>query len=72
MEFTKNINIITYENEIKKIHNPEGRAYAPLVWDFFQQGCSINFLNPQAYSRYIWQSLSILQESFNSRIDANM
>jgi lysine-specific demethylase/histidyl-hydroxylase NO66 len=36
LDFTQNIDVTTYINGIKEKHNPEGRAYAPLVWDFFQ------------------------------------
>ena len=57
---------------MKQKHNPEGRAYAPLIWDFFQQGCSIRLLNPQTYSKYIWQYLSTLQELFGTCVGANV
>jgi len=72
LEFTTNIDVTTYVNEIKQNHNQEGRAFAPLVWDFFQQGCSIRLLNPQTYSRNCWQYLSTLQELFGTCVGANV
>ncbi|CAF0898292.1 unnamed protein product [Brachionus calyciflorus] len=72
LEFTTNIDIVTYINEEKKKHNPEGRAYAPLVWDFFQQGCSIRLLNPATYSQNVWKYLSILQELFGCCVGSNV
>nr|QDF21452.1 bifunctional lysine-specific demethylase and histidyl-hydroxylase NO66-like protein isoform X1 [Brachionus koreanus] len=72
LEFTTNIDIVTYINDEKKKHNPEGRAYAPLVWDFFQQGCSIRLLNPATYSRNVWKYLSVLQELFGCCVGSNV
>jgi len=72
LEFTTNIDVTTYVNEVKQNHNQEGRAFAPLVWDFFQQGCSIRLLNPQTYSRNCWKYLSTLQELFGTCVGANI
>jgi len=72
LEFTTNIDVTTYINEVKQNHNQEGRAFAPLVWDFFQQGCSIRLLNPQTYSKNCWQYLSTLQELFGTCVGANV
>jgi hypothetical protein len=72
LEFTTNIDIVTYVNEVKQNHNKEGRAFAPLVWDFFQQGCSIRLLNPGTYSKNCWKYLSTLQELFGTVAGANV
>jgi bifunctional lysine-specific demethylase and histidyl-hydroxylase NO66 len=72
LEFTTNIDITTYIDQEKQKHNPEGKAYAPIVWDFFQQGCSIRLLNPQSYSRNIWKYLSLLQELFGTCVGSNV
>ena len=72
LEFTTNIDVTTYVDEEKQKHNPEGRAHAPIVWDFFQQGCSIRLLNPQTYSRNIWKYLSLLQELFGTCVGSNV
>lgn len=72
LEFTTNIDVTTYVDEVKQNHNTEGRAFAPLVWDFFQQGCSIRLLNPQTYSRNCWKFLSTLQELFGTCVGSNI
>ena len=36
MNFTDNIDVVTYVNGKRETHNPTGRAYAPVVWDFYQ------------------------------------
>jgi hypothetical protein len=72
LEFTTNIDVTTYVDQEKENHNPEGRAHAPIVWDFFQQGCSIRLLNPQTYSKNIWKYLSLLQELFGTCVGSNI
>ena len=72
LEFTTNIDVVTYIDQEKKKHNPEGKAYAPIVWDFFQQGCSIRLLNPQTYSKNVWKYLSLLQELFGTCVGSNV
>ncbi|KFU91224.1 Lysine-specific demethylase NO66, partial [Chaetura pelagica] len=42
-----------------------------VVWDFYQNGCSLRLLSPQAFSPSVWQFLSILQEHFGSVAGAN-
>ncbi len=34
--FTDNIDVTTYENGRRETHNPVGRAFAPVVWDYYQ------------------------------------
>lgn len=72
LEYTKNIDVVTYADGERVTLNPEGRAYAPTVWDFYQQGCSIRMRNPQAYSKKLWQMCSLLQEYFGSFVGVNM
>ena len=36
VNFTDNVDVVTYVNGKRETHNPTGRAYAPVVWDFFQ------------------------------------
>ncbi|XP_076464273.1 ribosomal oxygenase 1-like isoform X2 [Babylonia areolata] len=72
LQFGVNIDITSYINDKRETHNPVGRAHAPLVWDFYQKGCSVRFLNPQTYSRNVWKILSVLQEHFNCSVGANM
>ena len=48
-----------------------GRARPAVVWDAYNEGCSIRVLNPHTYSTHIWKLLSCLQEYFGSLVGAN-
>ncbi|CAH1792356.1 unnamed protein product [Owenia fusiformis] len=72
IQFGRNIDVTTYTNGKRETHNPHGKAYAPIVWDYYQNGCSVRFLNPQTYSRNVWKLLSTLQEYFGSCVGANI
>ena len=34
--FTENLDVTSYENGKRETHNPIGRAFAPVVWDYYQ------------------------------------
>ncbi|CAN7999670.1 unnamed protein product [Ixodes hexagonus] len=70
--FTENVDLTTYRGGKRETHNPPGRAHAAVVWDSFQQGCSVRLLNPQTYNRPLWRLCSSLQEFFGSMVGANM
>ena len=70
--FTKNIDLTIYDNDERKTHNPSGKAYPAVVWDYYQNGCSVRLLNPQTYSRSVWKLNSILQELFGTFVGANV
>lgn len=71
--FGENIDVVTYSRSGKReTHNQEGRAYASVVWDYYQQGCSVRLLNPQTYSSRCWKMLSTLQEFFGCFVGANV
>lgn len=70
--FTKNIDITTYIDGKRETHNPKGRAYPRLVWDYYSNGCSIRLLNPQTFSKPMWKLNSLLQEYFGSCVGANV
>ncbi|RWS26515.1 bifunctional lysine-specific demethylase and histidyl-hydroxylase NO66-like protein, partial [Leptotrombidium deliense] len=72
IQFNRNIDVTSYVNGERKTHNPDGRAYPAIIWDYFQNGCSIRFLNPQTYSRSVWKLNSVLQEYFGSFVGANV
>ena len=36
LQFTDNIDVVTYRDNKRETHNPVGRAFAPVVWDYFQ------------------------------------
>ncbi|XP_049872454.1 ribosomal oxygenase 1 [Pectinophora gossypiella] len=69
--FTKNVDITSYVDNERKTHNPEGKAYPHLVWDFYLNGCSIRLLNPQTYIPKLHLMNATMQEFFNSFVGAN-
>lgn len=71
IQFTKNIDITSYEDGKRETHNPEGRAYPHSVWDYYLNGCSIRLLNPQTYIPKLHLLNATMQEFFNSFVGAN-
>lgn len=41
IEFTKNLDVTSYENGVRETHNPDGRALPGTVWGFYRDGCSV-------------------------------
>lgn len=72
IEYTKNIDITSYENGVRETHNPEGRALPPNVWNFYRDGCSIRLLNPQTFVPQIHELNATLQEYFHCMTGANV
>ncbi|KAH3856909.1 hypothetical protein DPMN_099504 [Dreissena polymorpha] len=72
VQFGVNLDVTSYRDGKRETHNPPGRAYRSLVWDFYQNGCSIRLLNPQTYSESVWKMLTTLQEYFGCCVGANV
>ncbi|XP_051954124.1 ribosomal oxygenase 1 [Xyrauchen texanus] len=72
VQYGVNLDVTSYANGKRETHNPPGRALPYTVWDFYESGCSLRMLNPQAFSSTVWQVLSILQEKFGSMAGANV
>ena len=72
VQFTKNLDVTSYTDGKRETHNPEGRAYAPVVWDFYNNGCSLRMLNPQTFDDHVWKLCATLQEFFGSFVGTNM
>ncbi|XP_061890674.1 ribosomal oxygenase 1 isoform X1 [Entelurus aequoreus] len=72
VQYGVNLDVTSYTKGKRETHNPPGRALPFTVWDFYQSGCSLRMLNPQAFSSTVWNVLSILQEFFGSMAGANM
>jgi len=70
--FGKHLNVTTYSGGKRETHDPVGRAYPSVVWDYYQNGCSLRMMNPYTYSKNVWKLLSILQEYFSGNIGANI
>ncbi|KAK9870207.1 hypothetical protein WA026_006290 [Henosepilachna vigintioctopunctata] len=69
--YTRNVDVVIYENETKEILNPEGKANPSALWDFYSNGCSIRVLNPQTYNKKVHLLVSTLQEYFGSMVGVN-
>ncbi|XP_039981107.1 ribosomal oxygenase 1 isoform X2 [Xiphias gladius] len=72
VQYGVNLDVTSYTNGKRETHNPPGRALPFTVWDFYERGCSLRMLNPQAFSSTVWNVLSILQEQFGSMAGANI
>ncbi|NXV88490.1 ribosomal oxygenase 1 [Calonectris borealis] len=71
VRFGTHLDVTSYAEGVRETHNPSGRALPAVVWDFYQNGCSLRLLSPQAFSPTVWHFLSILQEHFGSMAGAN-
>jgi len=72
VQFTKNLDVTSYTDGKRETHNPEGRAYAPVVWDFYNNGCSLRMLNPQTFDNQVWKLCATLQDFMGSFVGTNM
>uniref|UniRef100_A0A8C4QH03 Bifunctional lysine-specific demethylase and histidyl-hydroxylase n=1 Tax=Eptatretus burgeri TaxID=7764 RepID=A0A8C4QH03_EPTBU len=72
IQYGMNIDVTSFSEDKRETHNGSGRAYPSVLWDFFQNGCSLRMLNPQSYSATLWKLLSLLQEHFGSMAGANV
>merc|ERR1712051_312757 len=72
VKFTKNLDVTSYTDGKRETHNPEGRAYAPVVWDFYGNGCSLRMLNPQTFDNQVRKLCATLQEFLGSFVGTNM
>lgn len=72
VQYGVNLDVTSYTDGKRETHNPPGRALPYTVWDFYESGCSLRMLNPQAFSSTVWKVLSILQEHFGSMAGANV
>ncbi|XP_063774101.1 ribosomal oxygenase 1 isoform X2 [Pseudophryne corroboree] len=72
VQFGINLDVTSYTDGVRETHNPPGRALPMVVWDYYNSGCSLRLLNPQAFSVTVWNVLCILQELFGSMVGANM
>ena len=66
------ISVSSFSNDQRETHNPAGRAHAPVVWDFYNNGCSLRMLNPQTFHEPVWDLCATLQEYFGSMVGANV
>ena len=46
--------------------------FPPVLWDFYNNGCSVRMLNPQSFHPAVWRLCSTLQDHFGSMVGANV
>ena len=69
--YGKNVDITSYDGK-RETHNPVGRVFPAVLWDFYNNGCSIRMLNPQTFHNGVWRLCSTLQEHFQTMVGANV
>ena len=72
VRYDVNLDITTYTNGVRETHNIDGRAFPNVVWDYYNNGCSVRLKNPQSFSKPVWRLCSTLQEYFKSMVGANV
>jgi len=70
--YGKNLDVTSYTDDKRETHNPGGRVHPPVLWDFYNNGCSIRMLNPQTFHNAVWRLCSTLQDHFNSMVGTNL
>ncbi|XP_056635922.1 ribosomal oxygenase 1 isoform X1 [Diorhabda sublineata] len=70
--YTKNVDVVSYENGVKEIHNEEGKVIASVLYDYYTNGCSIRVLNPHTYDQKVHLLIANLQEYFGAMVGANI
>ncbi|XP_066140396.1 ribosomal oxygenase 1 [Euwallacea fornicatus] len=72
LHFSRNIDVVTYQNNKKEVIEEEGRALPSTLWDYYNNGCSIRVLNPHTYDHNVHSLISSLQEYFGTMVGTNV
>lgn len=72
LHYTRNVDVVSYNDGVKEVFNQEGRAIPAALWDYYSNGCSIRILNPQTYNSEIHLLIATLQEYFGSMVGTNV
>jgi len=72
IQYGVHLDITTYQNETRETLNIPGRAYPPVVWDFYKNGCSVRLRNPQMFAPALHSMCSSLQEHFKATVGGNI
>ena len=73
LEFGRSLDLTQYrDGQRRTLSEGKGKVYAPLVWDHYNQGCSVRLRDPAAHSHSLWRLCSVLQEAFGSFVGANV
>jgi len=69
--YGKNLNVTSFDGK-REDHDPEGRVYPAVMWDYYNNGCSLRFLNPQTFHPRVWKLCATLQDHFQCMVGANV
>ncbi|VVC40038.1 JmjC domain [Cinara cedri] len=72
LQYGTNVDITSYANNVRETHNPVGRAHPHVVWDYFNNKCSVRLQNPQLFAPEIYKFMANLQEYFGSLVGCNV
>jgi len=69
--YGKHMDITSYDGT-RETHNPIGRVYPAVMWDYYNNGSSIRMINPQYFHNTVWRLCATLQDHFGSMVGANV
>jgi len=69
--YGKNLNVTSFDGK-REDHDPEGRVYPAVMWDYYNNGCSLRLLNPQTFHSRVWKLCATLQDHFQCMVGANV
>lgn len=72
VEYTTNVDVTSYADGQRTTLNPDGRANSTELWGFYNEGCSVRFLNPHLFFPRIYKLNATLQEYFSCMVGANV
>lgn len=72
VEYTTNVDVTSYKDGQRITLNPDGRANSSELWNSYNEGCSVRFLNPHLFFPAIYSLNSSLQEYFSCMVGANV
>eukprot|EP00088_Acartia_fossae_P035081 TRINITY_DN3609_c0_g1_i10.p1 TRINITY_DN3609_c0_g1~~TRINITY_DN3609_c0_g1_i10.p1 ORF type:complete len:524 (-),score=84.78 TRINITY_DN3609_c0_g1_i10:327-1862(-) len=69
--YGKHLDITSYDGK-RETHNPIGRVYPAVMWDYYNNGSSIRMINPQYFNHTVWRLCATLQDHFQCMVGANV
>jgi len=69
--YGKHLDITSYDGQ-RETHNPVGRVYPAVMWDYYNNGSSVRMINPQYFHNTVWRLCATLQDHFQCMVGANV
>eukprot|EP00088_Acartia_fossae_P053775 TRINITY_DN6138_c0_g1_i1.p1 TRINITY_DN6138_c0_g1~~TRINITY_DN6138_c0_g1_i1.p1 ORF type:complete len:508 (+),score=61.53 TRINITY_DN6138_c0_g1_i1:35-1558(+) len=69
--YGKHMDVTSYDGT-RETHNPIGRVYPAVMWDYYNNGSSIRMINPQYFHSTVWRLCATLQDHFQCMVGANV